>query len=632
MNRAAALPDYQRALSHLRGGNPDLAIAILSSHESDVNCQSLLGTALFQSGRLAEARAAFTRVCSLSPRSADAFLNLGGVCQVSKDYPAARSAFETAVELRPHFHEALARLGAVCSALNLDSDAQRAFAASLACSHPSPYAYRQYGLWCRKKGHYDQAARIYDDGLARTPDDIALLLGAAETALARGEAHKAVVHAERAVLLDQASAHGLFLLGSACSMQGDLGRAEAALRRSLALDDSNAGCLYNLATVLKDQDRVEDARSMFENLLRAFPGHASAWNNLGVVREISGDDDGARHAYQAALAIDGAHANAHFNLGCLLAGLGELGAAWPHMEHRFSPQRGREQVQTPPPQIDRPYWQGQDLAGQAILIWPEQGYGDLIQFCRFAQMLKDRGARKVIAAARAPIVTLLAETRGVDLAVSVDAPLTNLDIDTWCWLMSLPRLVGIRTPIDIPQLLPYLSAPPAARERMRGWIEKLSRPRIGLVWKGNPEHQNDRHRSFPGVQAFAPVAKAIAASFVNLQYGDATNQIAGEVALHIPAPGISSFADAAAVIEQLDLVITVDTAFAHLAGALGKHVWVILPARGVDWRWLKARDDSPWYPGVMRLFRQERGETPAAVVDRIARSLILEFGPSPQRG
>ena len=380
----------------------------------------------------------------------------------------------------------------------------------------------------------------------------------------------------------------------------------------------------------KDLGQLDAARQHYAALLATHPTHVSAQLNLAWVLEELGDLPAATAGYAELLAREPNNAKAHFNLACLLARQGDLGGAWPHWEWRFAPDRGTDRVAAALPVTTAVRWTGGDLQGKRVLIWPEQGFGDMLQFCRFAPLLKARGAAHVTVAAHPALQSLLASAPDIDCVIAPPAAketTPNGEFDVWCWLMSLPLYLQTRTLDDIPARLPYLRAPAMARDRMQNALPARDPAhagglRIGVVWRGNPAHRNDTCRSLPGVDTLASLVHAAPAGsvFVNLQFRDATNRL-GTAPLHLPQPAVEDFADAAAIIEGLDLVICVDTATAHLAGALGCPTWVLLPANGTDWRWLVDRTDSPWYPQVMRLFRQNRGETWAPVIDRVATAL-----------
>lgn len=630
-------PSTSRALAEARAlfqaGRPIEAADRLATFVDDAECQFLRAHSLFHARRLPEARAAYARVCALDAGNADAWYNLGGVCQTLKDWEAARPAFAEAARLRPDFADAWARLAGALEQLGRDNEAETAFARAAACESASVQTLERCALFARRRGRPDAARDLYLRAARMAPREARFPLALAEIAQSRESFEEALAYARVAVDLDPASAEAWFRLGTALHQTGGLDEAETALRVSLTRNPGSIPCLYNLATVVKDRDRLDEAAKLYRQVIDARADHAGAWANLAWTLDKTSQAGDARAAYERALRIDPEHANANFNLGWLLARQGELAAAWRHMEWRFAPGRGRARVAHAPPDVDCPPWDGGDLSGKRLLIWPEQGYGDMLQFCRYAAQAKAAGAREVILGARARMLDLVATVPGVDRVHPVEGDETPPACDAWCWLMSLPRLFGTDRIERIPASLPYLRAPEPARARMRAWIDGLPGPRVGLVWKGSADNSSDAWRSLPGVDTLAPLASVPGVTFVNLQYGDISDQLADGVRLWSPEPADRGFAEDAALIEALDLVITVDTAVAHLAGALGRPVWVLLPVpRALDWRWFETRADSPWYPDVMRLFRRQAGEGWDAVVARVAASLAAYRESWPEVG
>jgi hypothetical protein len=262
-----------------------------------------------------------------------------------------------------------------------------------------------------------------------------------------------------------------------------------------------------------------------------------------------------------------------------------------------------------------PRWQGESLVGKSLLVWMEQGFGDEIQFCRYLPLLKAQGAAHITLVCHPPLKTLLETLAGVDAVLAVDDEASELrPHDYWSLLLSLPY--QFRTDLgSIPAAIPYLAVPAAAGQR---WAGRLADApiNVGIVWQGNPRHLSDHERSLPSLATLAPLWDIPGIRFVSLQKGRDEAATSPGQAIVALGPMLQDFAETAAVIAQLDLLISVDTAVVHLAGALGKPSWVLLPAYKTDWRWLRHRPDSPWYPGVMRLFRQrQRGDWGLAVLE-----------------
>ena len=304
-------------------------------------------------------------------------------------------------------------------------------------------------------------------------------------------------------------------------------------------------------------------------------------------------------------------AEAHLVLGECLLLTGHFLPGWQELEWRW-----RMLPNDPRADFPQPLWDGGNIAGKRIFLWAEQGFGDTIQFIRYATLIKNLGAT-VLVECQAPLVRLLASSRAIDGIVPYGAPLPAFDCHLP--LQSIPALLN--TPPDsIPNEVPYLTVPGQLVAHWRERIQSLPGKRIGLVWAGNPQQSNDRNRSMP-LSKFKPLAGLSGITWVSLQKGDAACQPAPS-GLGLAHPGTDwlDFADTAAIIQSLDLVVSVDTAVAHLAGALARPVWTLL-CTPPDYRWLLDRQDSPWYP-TMRLYRQAAPGDWDSVIRRVVRDLL----------
>ncbi len=407
-------------------------------------------------------------------------------------------------------------------------------------------------------------------------------------------------------------------LGLLLERCGRMEEAEHHYRSAMALRPSLTQASLNLAVFLDRQHRFGEAESLYRHALALDPGSAPAWSNLGVLLAGLKREDEAETCHRKALALDPKFDKAAFNLAYLLLRQGRYAEGWRRLEARqwYIPLEHH---------LRCPRWQGESLRGKSLLIGLEAGHGDMIQFCRYASLAKRRGATRVAILCHPGLKALLAGHRDLDTVIAADEPFAADGWDYWTPPLSLPRLFG--TVLDnIPADLPYLAVDPG---RAAHWSHRIggddARLRVGLVWRGNPNFENDGERSLPSLASLAPLGEIAGTRFFSLQKGageDEATRPPAPLSLTNLAPHIGDFADTAAIIANLDLVITVDTAVAHLAGALGRRCWVLLPHYKPDWRWLAARDDSPWYPGVMRLFRQRASgdwdTTIAAVKQRLS--------------
>ena len=378
--------------------------------------------------------------------------------------------------------------------------------------------------------------------------------------------------------------------------------AETHYRQAIELRPGQMETFLNYGGLLLARKRLAEAENAFRKALQLAPQSPVAWTNLGVVLASLKREAEAESCHRMAMAIAPDYRTAPFNLAYLLLRQGRYEEGWRCFESRdwYRPIEER---------LPFPRWQGQSLAGQAVLITIEAGHGDMIQFCRYAAQLKQAGARQVGALCHPGLTRLFGDLCGIDTVLPADQALPTTGWDYWTPALSLPFRFGTRLD-TVPAALPYLSVD--TRDIARCARLTASAPgilRVGLVWKGNSRFENDADRSLPSLQTLAPLAAVPGIRFFSLQKGAGEDEARIDPPFPIVdlAPQIADFADTAALIGNLDLVIAVDTAVAHLAGALGKDCWVMLPDYQTDWRWLADRADSPWYPGVMRLFRQKSG-------------------------
>jgi tetratricopeptide (TPR) repeat protein len=509
--------------------------------------------------------------------------------------------------------EALRRAGRYQEALALTDESVLASAADPALLNAVADCARQVGL-------ADQAEALWQRALALRPDyaEAAYLLGV--LLHQRGSEAEAEACYRRALASRPGHADARHNLGFLCHRQQRYGEAEACYRRALALAPSKPDFHNKLGALLRELERYPEAEACYRRALDLWPEFAGAHYNLGLLLRNRSRFEEAEACFRRALALEPDDADARFALGILLLLLGRLKEGWPYCEARYHPGKKLERVALP----DWPFprWEGQPLAGKSLLILPEQGFGDEIQCCRYAAVLKQRGAARITLMCKAPLKALFLGLAGIDAVFAAEEAAAVPPHDYWTLALSIP--CGLGTDQDsIPNRLPYLAAPP---ERVARWAPRLpaGNRRVGLAWKGSALHKNDAHRSLPNLEALAPLWRVPGLCFVSLQKGAGEDQAAapppGQPLLNL-GPELRDFADTAAVLTALDLVICVDTAIAHLAGALNRPCWVLLPACGTDWRWQLERADSPWYPGALRLFRQPAEGGWAALVEAVAQEL-----------
>jgi tetratricopeptide (TPR) repeat protein len=413
--------------------------------------------------------------------------------------------------------------------------------------------------------------------------------------LKRGEIVGAVAALRKAVEVRPDSVNAWIHLGNAHAAAREYEAGAAAYRRALELRPGYAEVHSNLGHALWKAGRLDEAIAECARAIELRPDYFAACTNLGNILLDAGRMGESIGAHRRALMLAPESPPAHFNLGVALLENGEFQEGWLHYEWRWRILKPF----IPEPQFSQTMWDGRELGGRRILLHPEGGHGDTIHFARFAPLIAARGGTVVLACQK-ELFGLLKTLDGVSELVAWGDGLPAFDVHAP--MISLPRLLQT-TLQNIPASGPYLRCDPS---RVDFWKRKMpakdGRLNVGLAWAGSPAHLNNLQRSIP-IGTFAPLSKVQRARFFSLQKGEASGE-----ARSSPFPIIDwtadlhDFAETAALISQLDLVICVDTAVAHLAGALGKRTWILLPS-APEWRWMRGREDSPWYPTV-RLFRQ----------------------------
>jgi FkbM family methyltransferase len=569
-----------------------------------------LGILLNETGRTADAESAYRRALMLNPAFPEAHNNLGIVLLNDERFDEAEAAFRRAIELQPDLADAHSNLGNVLKRTERLPEAESSYRRALGLQPGFAEAHNNLGLLLKQAERPVEAEAAYRSalelkpGFAEAHNNLGILLFGEER-LAEAEAAY-----RRAIELkpDLGNAYGN--LGNLLKQVKRLDEAEAAYRQAIAIDPDDAGVYNNLAILLSQTRRMSEAETAFRRAIELKPEFTEAHSNFGNLLKEMGRLQDAEAAYRRALELKPDHTDTKLNLGILLLTLGRYGEGWPNYNAGHTPDTKARRDMRPP--FSFPEWQGEALAGKSLVVVIEQGAGDNVQFVRYAPLLKAHGLTRLSYFQPGAFIPLLATAHGIDLITPDSAAIEAHDY--WSFPLSLPQHLG--TMLDsIPDTLPYLWALP---ERVEKWRARLpaSGPggdmRVGLVWKGNPDHMNDANRSLPHLSVLAPLWQVPGISFVSLQKGQGEDEARqpppGQPLLHL-GDDIADFADTAAIVAQLDLVISVDSAAAHVAGALGKPVWVLLPGFGTDWRWLLEREDSPWYPGAMRLFRQPHDAT-----------------------
>ena len=439
-----------------------------------------------------------------------------------------------------------------------------------------------------------------------------LLAARGQSLQGRGQLAGAAECYEEALALDPSQGPAHNNLGNVYLALGRVNDAAASFRSAIAADAALAEAHLNLGIVLHHAGELAEAATRYRAALRLKPALAEASLNLGHLLEEEGDIAAATDSYRAAIAARPELAEAHFNLALRLLQTGDFRRGWEEYEWRFR----LPELAPFWPYADRPRWDGADLRGKTILLYAEQGFGDALQFVRYVPLVAARGG-KVVLSCSPKLMALFATVAGVAAVHNAETPAPEFDL--CCSLLSLPRIFGT-TLETIPAATPYLHPPAGAAERWRARLAADGAAlKVGLFWSTESKNRMTPLRSLE-LGMLAPLAGSPGVRFYSLQRGAAAAQSRPRgMTLVDLSPELADFADDAGLLAHLDLVVTINTATAHLAGALGRPVWTLVHYPP-DWRWLEGRLDSPWYP-TMRLFQRGRTEPWETVIERVAEAL-----------
>jgi tetratricopeptide (TPR) repeat protein len=501
-------------------------------------------------------------------------------------------AFSDALVQRPGFPAALANRALASWSLGALDDAASDAAAACHAAPDVAEAWMVAGAILIDRGDPAAAATNYHRATALRPDLATAHAGLAAAWLAGAQHTKAEQAAALALALDPRCTHARFTLGSARSALADTAGAIRQFDQVIAADPTHAGAYLNRGNARINRDDIDGGAADLRTAVAINPNLKEAWASLGVVLTIRGDTTGAIEACNRAIALDPEFAVAHWNRGvaALLGGdfaTGFTAYEWRKRHPIYGPHFARLGV---------PVWQGESLSGKHLLIRAEQGLGDTIMFARFLPILARQAARITLACH--PTLFPLFAPLGIGLRALDDTSPPDPAFDVGIDQMSLPHALRL-TPESIPAASGYLAVPPGQSMALGRLQRQPGQRLIGLVWAGNPGHSNDQRRSLPKA-ILNPLLQLPQCRFVALQLG--TRQ--GEYPVEDLAPLITDFGTTAALLHQLDALITVDTSIAHLAGAMGKPCHVLLSA-SCDWRWLLGRSTTPWYDHL-HLHRQTR--------------------------
>jgi tetratricopeptide (TPR) repeat protein len=621
-NRGATLHELRRFDEALASYDQALAM-----RPDDAEALFNRGITLQELNRFEEALASYDRALALQPDQAEAFSNRGNALRKLKRFDEALASYDRALALKPDYFDALNNRGVTLHELKRFPEALANYDRALAAQRDQAEALCNRGNALRQLKRFDEALASYDQALALKPDYFDALNNRGVTLHELKRFPEALASYDRALVLRPDHAGALCNRGVTLYELRRFDEALASYDRALAMQPDYFGALNNRGVTLHELKRFPEALASYDQALVLRPDHAGALNNRGMTLHELKRFDEALVCYDYALALNPGYVDAHFNKALLQLLKGDYDAGWREYEWRW--RRWKEENLTHYIRdFTQPLWLGQTaIEGKTILLHAEQGIGDTIQFCRYAPLVAGRGAR-VLLEVPVQLKDLVASLAGVAEIIARQDKLPDFDLH--CPLLSLPLALGTRVE-SIPAQVPYFTVPSKSLRRWTRAVGPKRNPRIGLVWSGSSGHKGDAIRSI-SLRSLLPLTD-LDAEFVSLQKDvrgdDATALKERSDIVHF-GDELKTFADTAAVIANLDLVISVDTSVAHLAGALAKPVWVLLPFLP-DFRWLLDREDSPWYP-TARLFRQHAPDNWSGVISRVVIELGKAIADLSQRG
>jgi tetratricopeptide (TPR) repeat protein len=560
-----------------------------------------------RTGQMAAAESAYQQVLQYDPQNVEALNGLGAIAHQRGEMEHATTYFQQALTIAPDDADSYNGLGIVFQAQGWFNAAIDCYQQALARRDQAPEFHNNLGSALQAKGDLTQAIEHYQQALQLDPKFAEVWSNLSVVQALQADYETAIIYCRNAIALQPQRAELYVQLGNLYQQQGWLTEAAGAYEQAIVLQPRMAEAYNHLGNTRQHQGRFAEALDYFQQALTLKLDYAEAYNNLGIALRQCRQVEASIAAYDHAIDLNPNFVEAHWNKSISQLLLGNLQEGFVGYNWRLQWQPFASLV------LEHPEWDGSPLGGQQILLTTEQGLGDTLQFIRYVPQVAQLGGQ-VIVQCQPELVALLATVVGVRRILPIGAPLPTFDVQAS--LMSLPGLLGTNLN-TIPRQVPYLKLPQSSLELS---TPPGTRIKIGIVWTGNPENPYNQLRScplsyflqglsLPGVALYSlqreiPAIDRALVSQSNLQ--DLSSQLL-------------DFIDTAAAIAQMDLIISIDTAVAHLAGALGKPVWLVLPYVP-DWRWMLDRSDSPWYP-TFRLFRQSAWGDWAGVFEQVNQAL-----------
>jgi len=621
-----------QAAEHYNAGRPQRASAlctdILAADPHHLPALHLSAVIAFAEGRMEDGRDLLGQVFRLDPNHAPALSTLGDALAVKGEHEGALAAFQRPVALRPLDADLHGKLGVALSKLSRFSEAETAYRRALALDPNLMQPRFNLATSLAGQGRLTEAEQTYRDVIARDPHHQGAWINLGNLLSDQNRPKEAVAAFREALKHERRDRDGLVSadgpvvaltnLAGCLRELGELDEALDACQCGLSLDPDYVPALTNLGIILDAQGRSEESVTAYRRAVTVDPAYAQGHANLAVGLRVTGAMDEALAASHRAVALDPDDPLIRFNHAHVLLMNGQLASGFEEL--RWGKRcKGWSQGY---PDLAEPEWQGEAFAGRTLLLYAEAGFGDTMQFVRYLPMVAAKGG-SIVLQVQPPLVPLLRANANVTV-VALGEPLPRFDLHLP--LIGLPRVFGTRLD-SIPAAIPYLRADSAKLSQWRGTLDDKTSLRVGVVWSGNPRHKGDRLRSLAAEKLLPRLVMPDVKLYSlqkDLRAADAPALAALGQGIVDLAPLLADFSDTAAAVAALDLVIAVDTSVAHLAGALGRPVWLLLPY-ALDWRWMRDREDTPWYPS-MRLFRQPAPQAWDDVIARVSAELARVAG------
>jgi tetratricopeptide (TPR) repeat protein len=603
--------NFQLAVEYYQEGKlkeaENILVGIVNLDPDNAAALHLLGVIHYNLKNYKSAEKYIEKSLYLNPDEAFAYFNLANIFRDEQKLDEAIDNYQKALQINPDLSDAYYNLGIIFEKKRQIDEAVTCYEKTIQIAPDDAGAYNNLGVVLQKKGRIDDAIARFKKALQIKPDYARTYNNLGIALHEKKQFDEAINNYKVAIQLEPDLADAYNNLGNSLREKGLLDEAATCYKKTLQTNPARADVYYNLGIVLKEKGSVDEAVENYRKAIQLNPDYIDAYINLGIAFKENGQLDNAVNCYKEALRANPNDAVTHWNFSLVLLLSGNFEEGWKEYEWRLKVNDFHH------PDLPRPLWNGSDIAGRTILLHAEQGFGDTIQFIRYAHLVAQRGA-KIVIRCQKELTALLQNIKSADKVIDYDQQ--PPDSDLYCHLLSLPLIFGT-IPENIPVKIPYVNV---GRILIRKWKNKIqddnSDLKVGLVWAGREQ------RSF-ALELFLPLFQIKDISFYSLQKGEAAKQAIvspHDLKLTDYTEELNDFSDTAALIENLDLIISVDTAVAHLAGALGKPVWTLIPF-APDWRWMLNREDSPWYP-TMRLFRQSSPGDWESVIVKVKDELL----------